>query len=398
MGWKYPRLRRRLVRTPPGCGRPIWVDDPAFSLERHLTAATRRDDRALLDLAAAILCRPLPRDRPRWSACWVSGLPDDRAALVLALHHVVADGVGGLAVLGALTDEGADGPARPAPWSATRPRPRDLAAEAWRDRAAALRHPVAPLERAVAGLRELGADTRPRAAPPTRYNRPTGARRRLTTVAMDLAPVADAAHRHGTTVTAIVLGAVVGAMAGALEDAPADASVDAPRDARPSELVVSVPVTGRPAASGGELGNQVGVIPLRLPTTRDRGARVAAIAALLRERRARAPAATSAAPLGVAFRALARVGLFRPFVEHQRLVNTVVTNVRGPERTFSFTGHRVTEVIPMAVNPGNLGVTFDVLSYAGRLVVTVVADPEVVPDQDVLTGLLRAELAAPPVP
>ena len=27
------RLRQRLIKTPPGCGRPIWVDDPGFDLE-----------------------------------------------------------------------------------------------------------------------------------------------------------------------------------------------------------------------------------------------------------------------------------------------------------------------------------------------------------------------------
>src|SRR6478672_5535716 len=25
------RLRQRLMRTPPGCGRPVWVDDPDFA-------------------------------------------------------------------------------------------------------------------------------------------------------------------------------------------------------------------------------------------------------------------------------------------------------------------------------------------------------------------------------
>lgn len=29
-----PRLRQRLVRVPPGCGRPVWVDDADFDLGR----------------------------------------------------------------------------------------------------------------------------------------------------------------------------------------------------------------------------------------------------------------------------------------------------------------------------------------------------------------------------
>lgn len=380
-----PRLRRRLEPVPPGCGRPVWVDDPAFALDRHVT--TERcpapgGDAQLLDLAAAAVCRRLPRDRPPWSVRWVTGLRDGRAALVVVMHHVVADGLGGLAVLGALTDDGAG---TPAPVGA-RPRPgvRELVADAWRERAAALRHPLARGRRAAAGLRELGLGERPRPAPATRLNRPTGARRRLTTVATGLAPVREVAHRHGGTVNDVVLTAVVGAMAATL----------ARTGARPAELVVSVPVSGRHPDDGHELGNRTGVIPVRLPTTGDAADRLDRVGAVVRQRRVGSAAASSAAPLGAAFRLLARLGLFSSFVEHQRLVNTFVTNVRGPDRKLAFAGRPVTAVVPVTITPGNVGVSFAVLSYDGRLVVSLVADPTVVPDQDVLTELLRAELAA----
>jgi hypothetical protein len=39
-------------------------------------------------------------------------------------------------------------------------------------------------------------------------------------------------------------------------------------------------------------------------------------------------------------------------------------------------------------------VSFDVLSYAGTLTITTVADPDTVPDLSALTTALRAELAA----
>ena len=31
-----PRLRQRLYRAPPGCGRPYWADDPAFDINEHV--------------------------------------------------------------------------------------------------------------------------------------------------------------------------------------------------------------------------------------------------------------------------------------------------------------------------------------------------------------------------
>ena len=66
--------------------------------------------------------------------------------------------------------------------------------------------------------------------------------------------------------------------------------------------------------------------------------------------------------------------------------------IHGPEGLIAVV-ERLTRILPIAVNPGNVGVSFDVLSYAGRLTVTVVADPVVVPEVDRVTELLGAHLA-----
>lgn len=66
-----PRLRQRLRSAPPGCGRPFWADDPAFDPRAHIRQVRcppPGDERALLDVAAAQLERPLSRSRPLWSA------------------------------------------------------------------------------------------------------------------------------------------------------------------------------------------------------------------------------------------------------------------------------------------------------------------------------------------
>jgi hypothetical protein len=49
--------------------------------------------------------------------------------------------------------------------------------------------------------------------------------------------------------------------------------------------------------------------------------------------------------------------------------------------------------VPAAVNPGNIGVAFDALSYAGVLSVTLVTDPDIVDELDQLTHSLRAVYA-----
>ncbi|HEU5143686.1 MAG TPA: wax ester/triacylglycerol synthase domain-containing protein [Dermatophilaceae bacterium] len=387
---RVPRMRQRLVRATVGSGRPYWVDDASFSLDRHLRAVeltgvhtlARDPDARLLHVAADLVCRRLPHDRPLWNAAWVTGLDGGAAALVLVVHHVLADGLGGLAVLGALADGGAE--AARSPFPAPPPGRRQLSEDAWRERARALRGIRAGLSGSAAGLRELGlAGRRPTLAPATSLNRPTGPRRRLTTVAVPLDEVVDLAHARHCTVNDVVLTAIVGAMAGTLRL----------RGERPTELVVSVPISSRAGTTADQLGNQTGVVPMSLPTLPDPHERLARVTAISRERR-RGPRGASAGPMGLVFRAVGRLGLFQAFINRQRLVNTFVTNVRGPAAPLSLDGHRVSAVIPVAVNPGNVGVSFDVLSYAGRLGVTVVADPEVVPDQDQLTRLLSDEVTA----
>jgi WS/DGAT/MGAT family acyltransferase len=385
---RVPRMRQRLVRAPVGCGRPYWVDDASFELDRQLQALelsgvhslSKDPNASLLRVAAELVCRRLPHDGPLWRAAWVTGLDDESAALVLVVHHVLADGLGGLAVLGALADEGAEATGNPFP--APPPGRLQLGQDAWRERSRALRGIRGGLAGSVAGLRELGpAGHRPTLAPATSLNRPTGPRRRLTTVAVPLDEVLDLAHTRRCTVNDVVLSAIVGAMAGTLRL----------RGERPTELVVSVPISSRADTTAEQLGNQTGVVPMSLPTSPDPHHRLARVAEISRERR-RGPRGASAGPMGLAFRALGRLGLFQPFINRQRIVNTFITNVRGPAAPLSLGGHRVSAVIPVAVNPGNVGVSFDVLSYAGHLGVTVVADPDVVPDQDQLTRMVSDEL------
>ncbi|HXZ73822.1 MAG TPA: wax ester/triacylglycerol synthase domain-containing protein, partial [Streptosporangiaceae bacterium] len=109
-----PRLRQRLIGPPFGCGGPIWVDDPGFDIRRHVRAVACHppgDEPALLEAALAEIAAPLPRTVPLWSAILITGLADGSIALVLVLHHALADGVGGLAVLTSLIDAPAHPPA-----------------------------------------------------------------------------------------------------------------------------------------------------------------------------------------------------------------------------------------------------------------------------------------------
>ena len=88
---------------------------------------------------------------------------------------------------------------------------------------------------------------------------------------------------------------------------------------------------------------------------------------------------------------MAKAGVYGWYVNRQHLVNTFVSNLRGPTNQLSFLGQPVTAVIPVSMISGNITVAFMALSYAGTLTVTIVADPQRCPDLRRLAAALELE-------
>ena len=389
-----PRLRQRLYRAPPGCGRPYWADDPAFDIDEHVRQVCcppPGNERALLDLAAVQLGERMPRSRPLWSATFVTGLADGGTGLLVIMDHVLADGIAGLAMLGTLVDEVAEASETKADrFPAPAPRPWELAVDAWRGhlRRAAPTEPGEPrqaygLRRIREGIAELGGARPPRRRPATSLSQPVGPRRRLDVVAVDLAAIRDLGHAHGGTINDVVLVAVAGSLRTML----------AARGEQLGEVTIMVPVAARRTANGGELGNQIGIMPVTVPATGDLGDRITRTAEITRERKSRSRGA-SAALFVPAFLLLARTGLLHWFANHQRVVQTFVTNLRGPQDPLTFGGAAIRAIIPIPTTTGNVTVTFAATSYAGTLRITVLSDPARMPDAPGLAAALRHELSA----
>jgi hypothetical protein len=230
-------------------------------------------------------------------------------------------------------------------------------------------------------MREMGlVGQRPSLAEQSSLLQPTSDRRTVRVVPVQLRELLAVAHAHSATLNEVVLTAVTGALFDLL----------ASRGEHVDELVVSVPVSGR--QSGADLGNQVGAAPVAVVAQPDPQLRLRAITAST-QRLKQQERGHSGLLLGWLFRGLAAVRLGQLFVDHQRLVHTFETNLRGPLEPVHIAGRTVEEIVPIAVNPGNVTVSFDVLSYAGAVVITVVADPAAVPDVDRLAGFLDAQLA-----
>ena len=376
------RLRHVLVMTPPGLGRPYWREDPTFEIDDHVSSQScpvADDVDHLLELAANLVTSPLPRDRPLWRAVVVTGPEGGEAvAVVIVLHHVLADGMGGLALLADLVDGAAT--LKPAEGAhSAGPFVRQLVIDRIGEVVGRVRSLPSTWTRVRRGRTELGPG-RVRQAPRCSLNRRTGPRRRLSTTGVALDRVRAVARRQGASVNDVLLVAATGAMQAVLrargEDLP--------------ELVVSVPVSAR-ARPDGRLGNHVGVMPVRVPLVGTPGQRLAEVASRTRAQKAATRGASSGL-VGPAFGLLAAMGVFQWCIDRQRLVNAFLTNVAGPPQRLSLAGAPITHVLPVTVTAGNVGVAFAALSYAGELTVTVITDPDVVPELDLLTAALREEL------
>ena len=210
-----------------GLGGPLWVDAPAFDLDAHvhIEHLPAPADEAELRAVARLRRRPLDRSRPPWEMWFLTGLPADRTGWFVRLHHV-ADGIAGVAELGAFLDA--------APTSATRQHGRGLrrrgrlnvicclttsTAEIAKLRGAlrSVLHPAALLHRvraAMPALRELFAEE---PGPQTSLNQVIGRDRTLALVRSSLEPVNEVAHIHNAKVNDVLLAVIAGGLRGLLQ-------------------------------------------------------------------------------------------------------------------------------------------------------------------------------------
>jgi WS/DGAT/MGAT family acyltransferase len=108
-----PALRERVQPSGVPLVPPERVLDRHLDLDHHLRVIRLPGNPSMARLeeaACRIVNDPFDRDRPLWQMTVVTGLPRRRAALVVKLHHSVADGQGALGLAASLLEFQADAP------------------------------------------------------------------------------------------------------------------------------------------------------------------------------------------------------------------------------------------------------------------------------------------------
>jgi diacylglycerol O-acyltransferase len=116
-----PMFRQRVVPTAAPAP-PRWVYDPDFDLRYHVRRVVAPEPgtfETVLEMARRAEMAEFDHARPMWTATLVEGLVDDGAAIVVMMHHSLADGIGGMQIASLVFDlqpEPADlGPLPPVP-------------------------------------------------------------------------------------------------------------------------------------------------------------------------------------------------------------------------------------------------------------------------------------------
>jgi WS/DGAT/MGAT family acyltransferase len=397
-----PRYRQVVRTVPFDLGRPVWVDDPHFCLEyhvRHTALPPPGTDAELRRLVGRVMSQQLDRARPLWELWMVEGLEDGRWAVLSKTHHCMVDGVSGTDLLSVIMDTSPN-PPPPAEdtWAPQRPpRRAGLAARAVADMArspyeqfravrAATRIPRQAVRQArdvLGGLSATAGIVRP--TPPSSLNGPIGPHRRYAWASTTVDEVKTVRRALGGTFNDVVLAVITRGFRDLLlhRGEPVDRVVRTlvPVSLRPRDT------TGR-AVGDATLANKVSAMFASLPVGLDDPAeRLAAISGQMRglkeSKQAMAGEALTSLS-GFAPPMLLALGTRLAFRLPQRALNTVTTNVPGPQQPLYIVGRRMLRAFPYVPIAGHIRVGIAIFSYDGEVTFGVTGDFDHAPDVEVL--------------
>jgi WS/DGAT/MGAT family acyltransferase len=404
-----PKFRWKLKETPFGLDRPMWVDDVDFDVRRHVRrigVPSPGRAKELGEVVGTLMSSQLDRRRPLWEMWFIEGLAGGKIGVFLKYHHSLLDGVAGASLATVLLDLEPDATAPLAPLpgpdqASAGPEPGDLELvgrvllDQGRRPLRLARYVTGMVGKAAAAVGHMTRDEENRAilrAPVTPFNAPIGPRRELAFASVALQDIHALKVAHDVKVNDVVLAVTAGALRRYLEK----------HDALPdSALVTAVPVSTR---SDGDqsMDNQISNMFVSLATdVTDPIERLQAIKRSTQSAKAMRNAIGAreiqsigevATPLilGTAIRTIYRTSLMSRIPLR---VNTVVSNVPGPNIPLYICGGKVVAIFPSSVILEGMGLNVTVISYLDRFDFGVLVDPDLVPDVWVLADELPAALA-----
>ncbi len=370
-----PRYRQRLLEVPLDIERPVWVDDPNFSIEFHVrhTALPGRKTRDPLNaFVSRMLSQRLDRGKPLWELWMVSNLPKKRWAIVSKVHYAIIDGVSGADLIGVLADD-IDahvnvGDRMPQPLPGQRALLTDAVTDLAFDPVESFLAVRGLVNKPFRFLRRLGLDLAD-ARDPNGLGQAVGPHRKWQSAAVPLDDLRAVRKAHGCSTTDVILAAVAGGIRAYLAE-----------NGKPLPETISAIVPLSVGAASGGLSGQVTTLTGELPIAEpDPVARLTSIY----EQTSSGALKTGA----IAGRMLRRQedfvapsilaqGVRSTMLEtrSRRAVDTVAINVPGPEKTVEVLGYPMVEAYPVVPLAGRVQIAMAAMSLEDTVYFGITSD------------------------
>jgi diacylglycerol O-acyltransferase len=397
-----PRYRRVVRTVPLGLGRPVWVDDPHFNIEyhlRHTALPSPGGEAELRKLVGRVMSQPLDRAKPLWEIWVVEGLEEGHWAVMAKTHHAMVDGVSGTDLLALIMDISPEPsvPERTTWIPQPTPSGLQLAAQAsiellrspyeqiqaLRSAAAVPRQALGEAREVVKGLSAMTGLVR--RTPLSTLNGPLGSHRRYAWASTVVSDIKTIRKGLGGTFNDVVLTAITNGFRELLVER--GESVD-----RVVRTLVPVSVRARDdrgrAVGDGTLQNKVSAMFAELPVSiADAAERLRAVSSQmegLKESKQAVAGEALTSMSGFAPPMLLALGMRLSTRIPQRNVNTVTTNVPGPQIPLYVCGRRMLKAYPYVPLAGQVRVGIAIFSYNGEVNFGVTGDYDTTADLDVL--------------
>lgn len=400
------RRFRQIARQDAGVY--YWEDDQDFDLEQHLrrailpgAAGKAELQRFVADLAST----PLNPSRPLWEFHLVETSLGGQA-LILRIHHSIADGIALVGVVLSMADESTELISTEALLEPTQEQNDDifwrllwrpmneamlasirLSTKFWVKYLGLVSNPEKAVHYAkigggiateVAKLALMANDS------PTRFKGKPGSTKRVAwSEPISLPEVKAVGKVLGCSVNDMLLSAAAGALRAYLVEHgdPVDGV----------EIRAMVPVNLRRPKDMGRLGNRFGLVALELPVGLENPlARLYAT----RERMEKLKGSYQA-PLTLSI--LGAVGLAPKFAQEKVLdmlaskATAVMTNVPGPQQALYLAGAKLREPLFWVPQSGDIGMGVSILSYDNKVQFGLITDKKMVPDPERIVERFASE-------
>jgi len=408
---RFLTFRRFRQKAVDGARGAYWMPDEDFNINDHVrrTALPGAADQAELEiLVSQLASTPLNKSRPLWQFHIVENYVDG-PAIIIRIHHCIADGIALVQVFLSLTD-----PTRAARPSASKP-------ETWKKRRAQesdifkrlldpalegldfathigqrlisegskiLQNPAIAGNYAAEAneiVRELAHSLTLSDDPKTRFKGRLGVAKHVAWAEpLLLDEVKGVSKAFGCTVNDVLIAAVTGALRQYLI-----AEGDSPEGME--DIRVTVPVNLRPLEHAKDLGNHFGLVFLSLPLGADNPLdRLYQVHERMDELKASKQAAVTLGFLGAL--GMGPSSVQKPVLDMlSKKATAVLTNVPGPQEPIYLAGSKMKEMMFWVPQNGQIGLGVSILSYDGKVFFGLIADRRLVADPSAVISRFNNE-------